>query len=310
MKKELLDFIKVLSEADKKTLLQKALKTAEEVGELAKAVLPYENSPSTNHRFSDKENILEEVADVILCALSVAYNLGLDSEQIETMIGQKAEFWSSLQARERKHPFPLPFEIHVTVKNANKENFILSCQKLNVKPILLDLQNQDGIVVLNEVMTSSKFYGNNQAVYEELCRISKGLKDEGFDIVREKIESVPFHPSAPSKENGVKSMPKNGYFESHIGIIVSDDRKSEISELAKKFNAHISKNTRKKLDNGKEKLMLTFRLYQGFYEDFKLQSSLIHQEMAKLGFEPEREIVEFSIYDTKVSHDKEWIKVK
>jgi NTP pyrophosphatase (non-canonical NTP hydrolase) len=308
MKNELLDFIKVLSKADKKTLLQKALKTSEEVGELAKAVLPYENAPSTNHRFSDKENILEEVADVILCALSVAYNLGLEDEQIEEMLWDKAKFWSSLQSREKKHPFPLPFEIHVTVKNADRDKFIQACQELSVKPILLDLQNQDGVVVLKEVMTSSKFVGNNQQVYEEICRIAQGLKDAGFDVVREKIETVPWHPSAPSKEHGVQDMPKNGYFESHIGIIVSNEQRGEVSEIAKQFSAHLSKNTRKSLGNGKEKLMLTFRLYQGVFEDFKEKSGRLYLELQNKGFEPEREIIEFALYDTKISHDVAWIK--
>lgn len=42
------DFIKKLSLSDKKTLSQKALKTCEEVGELAKAVLPFDSA----HGFS------------------------------------------------------------------------------------------------------------------------------------------------------------------------------------------------------------------------------------------------------------------
>ena len=42
MKKDFKEFIKQLSLSDPKTLSQKALKTSEEVGELAKAVLLFE----------------------------------------------------------------------------------------------------------------------------------------------------------------------------------------------------------------------------------------------------------------------------
>lgn len=55
------NYIKSLSIKDKKTLSQKGLKLAEEVGELAKAILPYDSAHGTNHRFIDKEKILEEV---------------------------------------------------------------------------------------------------------------------------------------------------------------------------------------------------------------------------------------------------------
>jgi hypothetical protein len=50
MNNELLDYIQNLSLRDFKTLSQKALKVSEECGELAKAVLPYDNAYATRHR--------------------------------------------------------------------------------------------------------------------------------------------------------------------------------------------------------------------------------------------------------------------
>ena len=60
MNTQLLDYIKKLSLDDKKTLSQKALKVAEESGELAKVVLPFDNAAGTIHRFIEKGRILEE----------------------------------------------------------------------------------------------------------------------------------------------------------------------------------------------------------------------------------------------------------
>ena len=99
------EFIKQLSLNDKKTLSQKALKTCEEVGELAKAILPFDSAHGTNHRFVDREKILEEIADVHLTNISIAYSLNFTDEEIMDMIHQKSLKWSELQANEEKAQF-------------------------------------------------------------------------------------------------------------------------------------------------------------------------------------------------------------
>jgi NTP pyrophosphatase (non-canonical NTP hydrolase) len=300
---------KELSNRDPKTLLQKALKTTEEVGELAKAVLPYENAPQNTHKFSDKQKILEEVADTMLGAISVAYNLGLDTDQIESMLWKKAEYWSSLQAKERKNPFPLPFELHVTVEpQQNPEYFKAICAELGVKPILLDLINEKGESIQDEIMTSSKFFGTNQQAYNEVSRISDGLEKANIKIVRIKIESTPWHPAAPSNGVGNKKMKKNGYFESHTDVLVAPKKIKLLRKIATHHSAVVSHNLRKVLPDGTKKLILTIRSYKGFYEDFKLLSRALTNDLIKNGFEPDPDLIEFAIYDTAVDHDKSWIK--
>jgi len=109
------NYIKSLSIKDKKTLSQKALKTCEEVGELAKAILPFDSAPGTNHRFIDREKILEEIADVYLSTISIAHSLNYTDEEIGDMIQKKAMKWQEIQSKEENASFPLPFEIHITV---------------------------------------------------------------------------------------------------------------------------------------------------------------------------------------------------
>jgi NTP pyrophosphatase (non-canonical NTP hydrolase) len=309
MKKELFDLIKELSNRDPKTLIEKTLKTTEELGELAKAVLPYENTPQNTHKFSDKQKILEEVADTILGAISVGYNLGMDTEQIEAMLWKKAEYWASLQAKERKNPFPLPFELHVTIDpNSNLEKFKYVCSQIGVKAILLDLINEKGETVQDEVMTSSKFFGNNQQVYDELTRISNELERSDFKVVRRKIESTPWHPAAPSKNLGNQKMHKNGYFESHTDVLVKVDQFEVLNSLAKEHKAVISHNLNKTLPDGSKKMILTIRSYKGFYEEFKVLSRSLQNDLMDKGFEPEADLIEFALYDTAIGHDNAWIK--
>ena len=72
---------------------------------------------------------------------------------------------------------------------------------------MLDLQRDQ--IVIKDVMTSSVFMGNNTGAYQEMKRISNGLWAAGFEILREKIETVPWHPAAPSSTNRSIIMPKD-----------------------------------------------------------------------------------------------------
>lgn len=315
MDKKLLDYIKELSKRDKKSLSQKALKVSEEQGELAKAVLPFDSAYACRHRFVDKYKILEEVADTMLTAISIAYDLDFTHEEIIDMIDEKAGKWQQRQVAEDAANFPIPYEIHVTVEVSEDkpldifvDHFKNACDKISVKPIVLDLTNKSDIE-LKDVMTSSKFYGDNRSVYEEAQRISGQLSRLGYKVVREKIETVPWHPGAPKKEG--ESMPKNCYFETHIAVEIDGSKEShdKLSEVARRINGHLSKNVFKKIDDGAYVVMITIRDSHMNREEFEgmveRSIKLILEDGWKI---PKKEIVEFAIYDTKVSHDYLWLK--
>ena len=324
MKKDFKEFIKQLSLSDPKTLSQKALKTSEEVGELAKSVLPYDSAPGTNHRFVDKHKILEEVADIYLTSISIAYSIGFEDSDIEEMIYRKSQKWSEIQSRERDSSFPLPFEIHITVdgcemrdpiffdrKKFDIDEFKVACNKIGVKPIVLDLEANSTII--KDHMTSSKHFGDNKSAYLESQRIFEELEKFGFDVVRTKIETVPWHPAAPRIGEH-----KNGcYFESHIGVIISQDEKNYLNLFIDKLKdkefvelsgkAKLSRNFFKKSEDGKFINMLTYRSDKVGKPTFELEVETIKQLLSDNGFEFEKVEIEYSIYDTNVSHDTKWI---
>lgn len=308
MNKELVQFIQKLSAEDTKSLSQKALKACEEVGELAKVVLPFENAFACQHRFVDRKAILEEVADVILTVQSIAYSLGFSEDELDEMIKDKSMYWAELQNRDKAAKFPVPFEIHVTVKCAEVERFKEACKELNIKPLLLDLQNKVGENILNDLMTSSIHVGDNSSVYKELQRISNGLKSLNFDVVREKIETVPWHPAAPSKKHINPEMPTDCYFESHLAIITDEASLPILRDIVTVCGCHLSKNIFKKIDDQHFKIMATYRKYDMLLEDFQANVNRIKQTIEEHNFAIDRVIVEFSVYDSRVSHDAAWLK--
>lgn len=303
----ILKMIEDLTATDPKTLEQKTLKTVEEVGELAKWLLPYMGAFATNHRFAGKRKILEEVADVYICIQSIAYEMGFSEEEFQEMVVEKLKKWAERQARERNANFPVPFEIHITVRTDDIPSFRDACTLIGVKPIVLDLQDQSGASIFHDVMTSSTLLGTNPQAYQEMERISKALGDRGFQILRQKIETAPWHPSAPSKTHIDPVMPENCYFEAHFGVLCSDDQKDRLHAIAVEKEAHLSRNIFKRLSEHSYKIMLTARRYTGTREEFEVYASSVKAALLEGGFEVEKTITEFSVFDTRVSHDASWI---
>jgi NTP pyrophosphatase (non-canonical NTP hydrolase) len=322
------DFIKTLSIKDKKTLSQKGLKLVEEVGELARVILPYDSAHGTNHRFIDREAILEEVVDVYLTNISIAHSLGFTDEEFNDMLSKKSEKWSQLQASEEKAEFPLPFEIHVTIESPSSiDKFKQSCSLIEVKPIVIDLEINDGSII-KDVMTSSKHFGDNRTAYEESKRICRELELQGFRVLRNKIESVPWHPAAPVISTG-KEIPNGCYFEAHIGVVIKPEEKDKLSDFVKYLvktsclfkseylskntiplsgTAKLSQNFFKKSKDGNEFInMLTYRSNKCGSDNFKLEVESIKNSLQEEGFEFEKVEVEYAVYDTNVTHDAKWI---
>jgi NTP pyrophosphatase (non-canonical NTP hydrolase) len=318
------DYIKDLSIKDKKTLSQKTLKLVEEVGELARVILPYDSAHGTNHRFTDRDAILEELVDVYLTNISISHSLGFTDEEFNDMLVKKTEKWGSLQAKEEQATFPLPFEIHVTIEaNSFLESiseFKEDCKDIGVKPIVIDLEINDGSII-KDVMTSSKFFGDNRTAYEESERIVKELRDRGYDVVRNKIESVPWHPAAPVISRG-EAIPNGCYFESHIGVTIYPEQKEDLQTFIRSTltNGHLielsgtaklSQNFFKKSNDGSRFVnMLTYRSNMCGRPLFEAEVKGIKHLLKEEGFDFEKVEVEYAVYDTNVTHDAKWITGK
>jgi hypothetical protein len=312
MRSDLLAFVKALSLADKKSISQKVMKLMEEAGELAKAALPFDNAYATNHRFVTSMKLLEESVDSILVSLSVIYSLGFDDEDMQAMLKKKADYWAELQAREdllaNTTPKGTPYELHITVAEApDVDAFRLACADAEVKPILLDLQTRSNDVI-RDAQTSSVVFGKNTDALSALERQAKVLESHGLTVVRKKIETVPWHPAAPSLKHAAPVMPKDCYFECHFGVKTQDGAQTELLRaLARQLGCHLSRNVFKRSGNNVV-VMLTYRDYEGPYERVTEAVQHIGASLRNAGYDVDKEIVEFSLYDTKVHHDAAWLK--
>lgn len=305
---ELLVRIQQLSNSDTKSLQGKALKAAEELGELSRKILPYDNAFATTHRFVTPIEILEESADLILSALSIPYSLGFSTDDIFRMLEKKSQKWARLQVAATNGTFPLPFEIHITVRTSADmiPEFRRVCGVLGVKPIVLELQTSQQTIL--DLMTSSVFKSDNRGVYEEMVRIRSGLEAAGFHVVREKVEAPPNHPAAP-QETGSPIASKTQYFESHINVRVPAcdvDSEGFLRRLAEEFGCHLSRNKFKIDADGSYNQMVTLRAYEGGRSEFESRVREITNKIEIHGLVTEKVVTEFAVYDTNTGHDSTW----
>ena len=197
---------------------------------------------------------------------------------------------------------PLHYEIHVTVKTEEVNRFIEECGVVGVKPIVLDLQKQDGGSI-QDVMTSSKVTGDDYAAFWHLREISRSLTEKGFTVVREKIETVPWHPEAIVHDENSKE----GYFEAHFPILVAPVYLPDLKIVTKNHGLHLSKNPFKVRSDGGLIQMATLRkkvgleIFKNWYESalMWLDGHMFHVIKA-----PE---IEFALHDSNVMHDAAWI---
>jgi NTP pyrophosphatase (non-canonical NTP hydrolase) len=84
------------SQYDKKTLTQKALKLAEECGEVAQAMLSYTKAPACAYKGKTKDHVIEECCDCIITAASIIHQVEdghVDEAAMEAVILAKLKKW-------------------------------------------------------------------------------------------------------------------------------------------------------------------------------------------------------------------------
>lgn len=278
------------------------MKLAEECGELAKVILPYDNADGTRHRFVDREALVDGVADVILVALSIAYSLKVHDDKLLSMIQKKAHYWEKLQSIPSHETYP--YEIHITVAQApSYEQFLMDCKEIGVKAVVLDLHTKSNGII-KDVMTSSTMVGTNQSVIEEVDRVTAELEHHGYRVVRQKVETVPWHPHTATEKSD------DNYFEAHVPVTTLEENDEKLYYLIKQHpGCHLSRNALKKHNDGSVIMMVTMRHNDCDHETFVKRVNRLKGSLAEAGYDfGSKDMVEWAIYDNNVEHDTQWVE--
>lgn len=195
----------------------------------------------------------------------------------------------------------MKYEVHLTIHNIfNYDQFKLDCLKLNIKPIFLHLHTAKS--TLNDIMTSSIFEGNDISVIEYCTMLSTKLSEYGYNVIRIKVETPPYHYKCPTDANGISHELCN-YYETHLPVIVNSP--DELIQLCD-GKAHVSKNIFKTIESGSV-YMVTIR-NKLTLEKFLIALEHLKQQLMDNGYTILKKYnVEFCLYDSNIQHDNIWI---
>ena len=196
---------------------------------------------------------------------------------------------------------PFPFEVHLTLSSITPtQEFLEVCKELECKPIILDLDGEQ------QVTTSSVYKCDLQDIGGHADALANSFKRKGYEVIRKKIETVPWHPIARCY------VPKNKvddcYFESHLTYeLRSYAELDDLRKYAALYHMHISRNALKPMRNT-IKIMGTIRTYGSCasHNDRVAVTSAYITNSTKL--KPIKSVTEFAIMDTNTALDNNWMK--
>ena len=286
----LIDYLNRLSDADTKTLSQRLTKGIAEYGELSDALLSYEGAPGGLARYTSREQIIDEIADVALCLYSIARKIEATPEELVDMIIRKANKWQGKQdaTAEIKDVTRIPYEVHVSITPPKKDSanydacrrlFSYTCKEIGVKPTILTLYGKNS--EWEDWMTSSTFVGTNRQVDTYMESIVHRLRVAGLSPIRKKVETVPWHPAAKALTGC--------YFEKHWEIAITPEKLDELRSFARTRAGAVSRNTRKPMID--DKIIMS-----------------IENDLTEGGFVVIDSIAEYAVYDSAEGMDKDWLK--
>lgn len=193
----------------------------------------------------------------------------------------------------------MDFEIHITVKDLKmeeKESFVEFCKSEGLKPVMIVLDK--GNYINQPMITAPIKCSDFDEAKKEVEKMANKLRNEGFIVVRKKMEVSPKEESyfhTPVIEN---SKP---YFEWHGKVQVNDvDR---LKSLCEGHGGHISRNS---LKTDGTLRFVTVRNYEGSKEFYE-QVENIHHILKENEIELLKQEYELCIYDNKEELDSGWI---
>ena len=186
----------------------------------------------------------------------------------------------------------MKFEIHITVDTDNLESFKNDCAIINVKPIIIESENNGKFEY--QTMTSSKYEDIN---YVNTLNKSLDFLSINHKILRSKVEIQ------PEFEKHFSHL----YYESHFRLKLNNDfDKNIIKNLCLKYNFHLSKNVFKQYDTYYYQ-MITYRNNNITYDDFIVHLNNMKTSLYELQINYDKIEIEECIYDSNISIDNNWL---
>ncbi|MGN9845223.1 hypothetical protein ACTMTI_44595 [Nonomuraea sp. H19] len=132
------------------------------------------------------------------------------------------------------------------------------------------------------------------------------LRDEGFDVVRVKIEAAPWNDDVPASAEAAAAL-SACYFEHHAKVAVRDDP-AALATIAGRHSAHVSRNARRLRADGSHERFVTQRCRNVGLPEARRRFDALLTELRSAGFAVLEAEQEFVVHDDNPGVDNGWIE--
>ncbi|MHC5539026.1 hypothetical protein ACYOEI_12480 [Singulisphaera rosea] len=116
-------------------------------------------------------------------------------------------------------------------------------------------------VTPSQPMVSRRGRGHLSEHLAEALELCRALDEAGFVAARVKIEAAPWNGDVPDSDVDADSHPTR-YFEHHIKLVLDPETDLQaLGDLAETHGAHLSRNARSRLPDGRSERFVTQRCY-------------------------------------------------
>lgn len=186
------------------------------------------------------------------------------------------------------------FEIHLTANPGADLAPVAARHGLKVTHIRLDRGEHP-----RQPMLTYHASGFERAVVAQAHAVADRLGAEGLPVVRVKVEASAAHPSVPQADG----QDADGYFECHLRVLVAG-RPDELSELAVRHGAHLSRNPAKV--SGPERRFVTGRAYSVAAATALRRFDELQAAVEAAGFAIDKAEREYVLHDSHLELDRGW----
>lgn len=138
--------------------------------------------------------------------------------------------------------------------------------------------------------------------------LAEQLQARGIMVTRIKIEAAPFNQDVPQTDADALRHSANQYFEHHVKLLLDDDANIvDLSRLAKRHQAHLSRNALHVREDGRQERFVTQRCWRVGRSTAELRLTELTDELTQTGWAIVDIEAEFVVYDSNLDVDAGWI---
>jgi hypothetical protein len=134
------------------------------------------------------------------------------------------------------------------------------------------------------------------------------LRADGFTVARVKIEAAPWNAEVPQTSAEAAHLPAGHHFEHHVKVLLTDAAQpAAVRTLGERHAAHLSRNARRVLAEGRQERFLTQRCHGVGRSEARRRLEALLTALADAGHPVVDVEEEFVVYDDNPSVDAGWL---